>query len=108
MPGDDVLSYPPRRLELMDIPFRCIIALTWTFSYQRTNNPFFVAHPPSQVTVSDERVAPTICTRRQKQGFVSLGALRGVFGFGSGARSALVKWSVGRLVSQKTNLFQKG
>jgi hypothetical protein len=25
----------------------------------------------------------TISTRRQEQGFVSLGALRGVFGFGS-------------------------
>ena len=46
------------------------------------------------MTVSDERVAPTISTRRQEQGFVLLGALRGVFGFGSLARSALVKWNV--------------
>jgi len=48
------------------------------------------------MTVSDERVAPTICTRRQEQGFVSLGALCGVFGFGSWARSALVKWGIRR------------
>jgi len=33
----------------------------------------------------------TISTRRQKQGFVSLRALRGVFGFGSLIWGALVK-----------------
>jgi len=53
------------------------------------------------MTVSDERVAPTISTRRQEQGFVSLGALRGVFGFGSWAKSALVKWNVGRISLKK-------
>ncbi|MFX0206271.1 MAG: hypothetical protein ACFFDT_09805, partial [Candidatus Hodarchaeota archaeon] len=36
----------------------------------------------------------TICTRRQEQGIVMLGALRGVFGFDSWAKSALVKWNV--------------
>jgi len=39
----------------------------------------------------------TISTRRQEQGFVSLGALRGVFGFDSWAKSALVKWNVSLL-----------
>jgi len=47
----------------------------------------------------------TICTRRQEQGFVMLGALRGVFGFGSLAKSALVKWSVRRLVG---NIHKQG
>jgi len=36
----------------------------------------------------------TISTRRQEQGIVLIGALRGVFGFGSWARGALVKWDV--------------
>jgi hypothetical protein len=46
----------------------------------------------------------TIFTRRQEQGFVSLGALRGVFGFGSLARSALVKWNVRGLDSNSSEL----
>ena len=45
-------------------------------------------HPKPQLT--------TISTRRQEQGIASIGALRGVLGFGSWARSALVKWNVRR------------
>jgi len=48
----------------------------------------------SKETCQRESRLTTISTRRQEQGFVSLGALRGVFGFGSLARSALVKWNV--------------
>jgi len=40
----------------------------------------------------------TTSTRRQEQGIVLIGALRGSVGFDSWARSALVKWNVRLLV----------
>jgi hypothetical protein len=48
--------------------------------------PASVLEPKNQLT--------TTSTRRQEQGIVSVGALRGVLGFDSWARSALVKWNV--------------